>query len=120
MNIEQVREFCLSLPGSTEDMPYGPDWLVFRIQGKIFLHIWFEAPLPTIAVKLKPEVGEALRDSYNAITPAYHLNKTHWNDIWIESGFSDDQIQSWIMESYKLVKSSLPQNKQNELGNTGK
>ena len=38
MNIEEVRNFALTLPGATEDMPYGPDWLIFRIEGKIFLY----------------------------------------------------------------------------------
>ena len=47
MNIEDVREYALTLKGATEDMPYGPDWLVFRIGGKIFLHIWLESPEPT-------------------------------------------------------------------------
>ena len=50
MNIEEVREYCLSLPGTEEAMPYGEDWVVFRVGGKIFLHIWLEAPIPTIAV----------------------------------------------------------------------
>ena len=108
MNIEEVREYCLMLPGVTEDMPYGPDWLIFRIEGKIFLHIWLEAPIPAIAVKLPPDEGEELRDKYNGINPAYHLNKQHWNDIWIESGFTDGQIKGWIDESYNLVLSSLP------------
>ena len=35
MNIEQVREYCLALPGVTEDSPYGPDMIVFRIERKI-------------------------------------------------------------------------------------
>ena len=108
MNIEQVREYCLTLPGATEDMPYGKDWLVFRIEGKIFLHIWLEAPLPTAAVKLTPERCEELRDAYNAISPAYHLNKTHWNDISIEEDLPEDMIKGLIDESYQLVLSGLP------------
>jgi predicted DNA-binding protein (MmcQ/YjbR family) len=47
-------------------MPYGEDWVVFRIGGKIYLHIWLKAPIPTIAVKLLPERGEELREEYNA------------------------------------------------------
>ena len=58
MNIEEVRKYCLSLPDTEEAMPYGEDWVVFRVGGKIFLHIWLEAPIPTIAVKLLPERGE--------------------------------------------------------------
>lgn len=50
MNIEEVRKYCLSLPDTEEAMPYGEDWVVFRVGGKIFLHIWLEAPIPTIAV----------------------------------------------------------------------
>ena len=42
MNIEDVREYALTLAGADEDMPYGPDWLIFRIEGKIFLHIWWD------------------------------------------------------------------------------
>ena len=108
MNIEEVREYCVSLPYVEEDMPYGNDWVVFRIGGKIFLHIWLEAPIPTIAIKLLPERGEQLRDEYNAFTPAYHLNKKHWNDIFIENTFPSDMIKGWIDESYNLVKSKLP------------
>lgn len=107
MNIEQAREYALTLPGVTEDMPYGPDWLIFRIGGKIFMHIWLESPIPRIAVKLPPDEGEELRERYDAITPAYHLNKTHWNDIAIEYTFQDKQIQDWIRESYELVLSKL-------------
>lgn len=110
MNIEEVREYCMSLPYVEEDMPYGNDWVVFRIGGKIFLHIWLEAPIPTIAVKLLPERGEELREEYNAFSPAYHLNKKHWNDIFIEDTFPVDMIEEWIKESYELVKSKLPKN----------
>jgi len=107
MNIEDAREYCLSLPGVTEDMPYGPDWVVFRIEGKIIMHIWLEAPVSTIAIKLPPALGEELRDRYNGVTAAYHLNKVHWNDIFIED-FPDDMVKEWINTSYKLVISHLP------------
>lgn len=107
MNIEQVREYALSLKGTTEDMPYGSDWLIFRIAGKIFLHIWLESPEPTCAVKLSPEMGQELRENYNAIQPAYHLNKKHWNDIYIDS-IDKDKVKELIKISYELVKSKLP------------
>ena len=102
MNIEEVRTYCLTLPGVTEDMPYGPDWVVFRIE----LHISLERRL--IAIKLLPERGEKLRDKYDAVTPAWHMNKKHWNDIVIENTFPDETIQEGIKESYELVKSKLP------------
>ena len=48
MNTEEVREYCLSLPGVTEDSPYGPDMIVFRIEGKIFLHLPLEYTEPPL------------------------------------------------------------------------
>ena len=107
MNIEEVREYALSLPGTTEDQAYGEDWVLFRIEGKIFLHIWLEAPAPSCAIKLPPEQGQVLRIRYTGIRPAYHLNKTHWNDILLDE-IDDGMAKSLITESYKLVLSKLP------------
>lgn len=108
MDIEQVREYCLSLPGVTEDSPYGPDVIVFRVEGKIFLHLPLEYASPRISIKLQPEKGLDLRDRYDAIRAAYHLNKVHWNDILIENTFTENKIKNWILESYNLVLNSLP------------
>ena len=109
MNVEDIREFCLGLPGVTEDSPYGPDMIVFRIEGKIFLHLPLEYADPRISIKLPPEKGEELRERYSsAIRAAFHLNKTHWNDILIEHTFPKEQIEEWIMESYRIVLNKLP------------
>lgn len=106
MNIEEVRDYCLSLPGVTEDMPYGPDVVVFRIEGKIFMHIGLERG--QIAVKHLPEKGIELRERHDAITPAFHMNKTHWSDVEIEGLLPDALIKTLIDESYALVLNKLP------------
>lgn len=108
MDIEQVRDYCLQLPGVTEDAPYGPQMVVFRIEGKIFLHLPLEYADPRISIKLPPEEGQELREQYEAVSAAYHLNKRHWNDVLIENRFSEEQIKSWILESYRLVLNGLP------------
>ena len=100
MNIEEVRLYALSLPGTTEDQAYGADWVLFRIEGKIFLHIWLNAPEPTCAVKLPPEQGQTLRDHYDGIRPAYHLNKVHWNDVFLDE-IDDDMVKELI--NHKLI-----------------
>lgn len=108
MNIEEVREYALSMPGATEDQAYGADWVLFRIEGKIFLHIWLNSPEPTCAIKLPPEQGQQLRDHYDGIRPAYHLNKVHWNDIYLDE-IDDEMVKKLIEESYQLVFSKLSQ-----------
>ncbi len=107
MNIEEIREFALTLPATTEDMPFGPDWVVFRIGGKIYLFIALESDPARIAVKLKPELGEELREQYNCVRPAFHMNKVHWNDVFVENTVDDELIKAWIRHSYEQVRSKL-------------
>lgn len=108
MNIEQVREYALTLPEVTEDMPFGDDNVVFRIEGKIFLCLLLESTDAHFAIKLTPERNEELRAQYDAIVPAWHWNKKHWSDIYYEREFTDAQIEQWIEEAYRLVLSKLP------------
>ena len=113
MTIEEVREYALSLPGTTEDQAYGEDWVLFRIEGKIFLHIWLDAPEPCCALKLPPEQGQTLRDHYDGIRPAYHLNKVHWNDVLLDE--LDDEIAPLFKEAVSVENIHLPQSFWEEL-----
>ncbi len=84
MNIEQVRDFTLSLTGVTEDQPFGDDILVFRLEGKIFLCLWLgggdydmKESSPRIALKLTPERNVQLREQVSSVTPSWQWNKKH-------------------------------------------
>jgi ElaA protein len=114
MNIEQVREYTLSLYGVTEDQPFGEDILTFRLEGKIFVCLWLggskhdiKNSAPRFALKLSPERNEELRDKFSTVTPAWHWNKKHWSDVYYES-LEAAQVEEWIRESYQLVASKLP------------
>lgn len=115
MNIEQVREYTLSINGVTEDQPFGDDIITFRIEGKIFLCLWLGGGKhdiksntePRFALKLTPERNEELREQYSAVTPAWHWNKKHWSDVYYEL-LDDNLVTAWIMESYDLIVSKLP------------
>ena len=114
MNIEQVREYTLSLYGVTEDQPFGDDIITFRLEGKIFVCLWIGGGKyemkdgePRLALKLAPERNEELRVQFSAVTPAYHWNKKHWSDVYYEH-LDDIQVEEWIKESYQLVAIKLP------------
>ena len=115
MNIEQVREYTLSLNGVTEDQPFGDDIITFRLEGKIFVCLWLgggehdmvESSEPRLALKLSPERNEELRGQYAAVTPAWHWNKKHWSDVYYGQ-VEDVLVREWIRESYLLVASKLP------------
>lgn len=110
MDIEQARLFALSLPHATEYMPFGDDYIVFRIGGKIFMALPLDGQLDTrITIKLPPELGQELREHYEGVRPAWHWNKKHWNDIMLEhSDFTDAHIKEWITISYNTVRDKLP------------
>jgi predicted DNA-binding protein (MmcQ/YjbR family) len=114
MNIEQIREYTLSLLGVTEDQPFGDDIITFRLEGKIFVCLWLgggkhdiQDSDPRLALKLTPERNEELREKFSAVTPAWHWNKKHWSDVYYAQ-LGDEQVKEWIRESYQLVASKLP------------
>ena len=114
MDIEQVREYTLSILGVTEDLPFGDDIITFRIEGKIFLCLWLGGSHhdmrdsePRFALKLTPERNEELREQYSAVIPAWHWNKKHWSDVYYEH-LEEDLVKTLIKESYDLVVSKLP------------
>ena len=114
MNIEQVREYTLSLRGVTEDQPFGDDIITFRLEGKIFVCLWLgggkhdmQDSEPRLALKLTPERNEELREKFSAVIPAYHWNKKHWSDVYYAQ-LDDSLVQEWIRESYHLIVSKLP------------
>ena len=107
MNIEQARDVALSMPFATEDEFY-PQWISYRIDGKWFMLIQLDAPEPRVAVKLPPVDNIELRARYNAIRPAYHMNHTHWSDLYLNGDLSDTMIGQLIRRSYALVASKLP------------
>ncbi len=107
MHIEDFRDFCLSLPGTTDETPFGPDTLVFKVGGKLFAL----TDLRTFAsfnVKCDPERAAELRERYDYVLPGFHMNKKHWNTVLIGAGATDNQLREWITHSYQLVVAALP------------
>ena len=114
MNIEQIREYCLSLHGVTEDMPFGDDTLVFRVMNKIFALVNLSGET-SINLKCDPSRAIDLREEHPSIIPGYHMNKQHWNTIIMDGRLKKELITSLIDHSYELVAASLPKAKKEEL-----
>ena len=107
MNIESVREYCLSLPHATEDFPFDETTLAFRIGGRIFAMIDLERT-EWFVLKCNPDMAIELREKYAEISPAWHMNKRHWNQINLFGYLSEELICSLIRHSYSLVVQKLP------------
>lgn len=102
MDIEQLRDYCLSLQGVSEHFPFDETTLVFKVDGKIFVLTDLEGPL-SVNLKCDPALALELREHNPCVRPGYHMNKKHWNTIDIDGSVSDALILEWINHSYGLV-----------------
>lgn len=115
MNIEELRDYCLSKKSVEETLPFGPETLVFKVMGKAFLLTGIDGSPVQFNVKCDPEKVIELRDRYDCVQPGYHMNKKHWNTIIADGSVSTRQLHEWITDSYNLVVSGLPKAQQNKL-----
>jgi predicted DNA-binding protein (MmcQ/YjbR family) len=107
VDIDTIREYCLVKPGKVkEDMPFGEDTLVFRVQGKIFILISMMARPLSINLKCDPEKAVELRERYESIKPGYHMNKKHWNTVVLDGKIPTKEVLAMIDHSYDLVLGS--------------
>ena len=107
MNIEELREHCLSMKGATEDFPFDEVNLVIKVQSKMFALIPLDNTETQITLKCDPERAIALREEYTAIIPAWHFNKKHWNTVIIDPSITKSLLIELIIHSYNLVVAGL-------------
>ncbi|RYY57310.1 MAG: MmcQ/YjbR family DNA-binding protein [Chitinophagaceae bacterium] len=106
MHIESLRDYCLSKPGTTEELPFGPDTLVFKVHAKIYLLVGLESEGLSFNVKCDPQKAIELREEYPTVVPGYHMNKKHWNTVVADGSVPDSLLREWIDHSYELVAGS--------------
>lgn len=107
MDLDTIRSRMQAMPGAMDDMPFGPDVIVYKVMGKVFgLIAWKDLP---IRINLKCDPGLALmhREIYEAVIPGYHMNKKHWNTVILDGSLDGELVQSMINHSYELVVKGL-------------
>ena len=103
MDIEQLREYCLTKPGAEESFPFGPENLVFKVNGKMFLLASLDSQPLSFNVKCDPEKALELRESFSCILPGYHMNKKYWNTVLVDGTINATQLKEFVDDSYSLV-----------------
>ena len=103
MNIEEIREYALSLKDVSESFPFGEDTIVFKVDNKIFLLASLTSEVLQFNVKCNPEYAVELREQYSCVLPGYHMNKKHWNTIIVDGTLTANQLREFINDSYLLV-----------------
>ena len=110
MDIETLREYCLSKKDVTESFPFDDVTLVMKVMGKMFALINLDGDL-SVNIKCDQEKAIDLREHYPSVLPGYHMDKKHWNTVMIDGTISDQLLKEWITDSYNLVFSKLPRGK---------
>ena len=99
----------------TEETPFGPDVLVYKVAGKMFATLGFEDEIGKMNLKCEPDRAIELREEYDAIIPGYHMNKKHWNTLILDGSLSVKVVTELIDHSYQLVVSGMTKKQQAKL-----
>jgi predicted DNA-binding protein (MmcQ/YjbR family) len=113
MFLDDFRNHCIEKPGVTEGFPFDKSTLVFKVFGKMSALVDVDV-FEAINLKCDPEKAIELRESHQGIQPGYHMNKTHWNSVYLNEDVSDQLLVELIDHSYELVYASLPKKVRNE------
>ena len=115
MELEVIRTYLLNKPGAIEEIPFGPQALVYKVMGKMFaLVAWEETPL-RVSLKCDPDRAIELRTVFKGVRGAYHFNKRHWNMVDFDGSVPSAEALAMIDDSYALVVKGLPKAKRDEL-----
>ena len=108
MDKEEIIKYCLTLEDTFKDCPFPNDFesvtmkhgknikwfaLIMNVNDKLYLN-----------VKTDSNYSDILRNTYNYIIPAYHMNKEHWNTIIVDEKADWSLVKELIEQSYQLTK----------------
>jgi len=116
MNIEEFRDYCLVKPGTTEELPFGPDTLVFKVMGKMFAATGLDSDNFSVNLKCDPARALSLREQHSQVQPGYHMNKKHWNTVDFEGGLDEALLCELIDHSYEMVVRGLSKKDREAVG----
>jgi len=113
MNIEELREYCISVKGATESFPFDESTLVFKIMDKMFAYTRLDPKDGVFKVDMKcdPEKSSELRERYEGITHGTHTHGLLWNCVCLTSDVPDSLIKELIKHSVEEVVKKLPKKK---------
>jgi predicted DNA-binding protein (MmcQ/YjbR family) len=106
MNVDWLRELCLSFPGATEQIQWGSD-LLFKVGGKMFAATPLEPAPVCLSFKASPENFAELTERPHII-PAPYLARAQWVALETRDAVPRDELAGLLRESYELVAAKLP------------
>ena len=107
MDLAEFREYCLRKPGASEETPFGPDVLVFKVGGKMFAITPLEPAPVCLSFKASPESFAELTERPNII-PAPYLARAQWVALQTRDALAAQELAQLLRASYDMVFAKLP------------
>lgn len=108
MTVKKIEDFFLSLKGAILTYPFDEETRVYKVEGKMFGLINEVDGKIRVNLKGVPDDNIALRNMFEFIEPGYHMNKQHWNSLYLDGNQEEDLVFRLIEESYNIIVSKLP------------
>lgn len=114
---DDARTALLAKNCITEETPFGPDVLVYKVAKKMFATLGFEDEIGRMNLKCDPDRAIELRDESDSILPGYHMSKKHWNTLILDGSLPASLVTELIDHSYDLVVAGITKKQRAELEN---
>lgn len=110
-----AKQVALDLPFTEHCWPFGPEYDVFKVEGKIFMMTAVAHGRPLVSMKSDPQKSLLNQQIYRSIEPGYHLNKKHWISLYAGDDLSPELVTDLVIDSWNLVVDKLPKKAQQKL-----
>ena len=110
-----AKQVALDLPFTEHCWPFGPEYDVFKVEGKIFMMTAVAHGRPLVSMKSDPQKSLLNQQIYRSIEPGYHLNKKHWISLYAGDDLSPELVSDLVIDSWNLVVDKLPKKAQQRL-----
>lgn len=115
MTKEEYLNFCKTIIGAEVDQPFNEDFLTYvarHSDSRKWFALVMELNGKTIVnLKCEPLQADFFRSVYQGVTPAYHMNKIHWNTVYLESDIPDEVIEQMTLDSFRLTDKKTKSNR---------
>lgn len=120
MNIEEFREYCLSLPKTHEGTPFDGFFrnarsiLVMYVADKMFCFFDMDK-FDACTIKCDSNKIVELKEKYKAVSEPFNLSPKYWISIRFNDDMTDKLLKELVRESYNLIVSGLPKKEQQRI-----
>ena len=109
---EHAKRVALEQPFTEHCWPFGPEFDVFKVGGKIFMIVAVAHGRPHISLKSEPEKSLLNQQIYRGVEPGYHLNKKHWISLYGGEDITPELVADLVADSWNLIVDKLPKKDQ--------